>query len=294
MAFKQYMKKLAALIAAAAALLCGCTGKESSTQPESLSAPEVTGTFTVKVFNVGKADAMVLQTENTVTVLDTGLKGDGKPIEKYLTAQGIDTINNLIITHFDKDHVGGAARLVNRMTIENIYVPDYESEGEDYESFLEKVSEKNLTLNRLPAKSVKEWTSDDVAFRMYAANEAYYGKDEENDYSIVLYAVHGENTYLFAGDAESARQQEIMALGLGHADFLKFPYHGNYLPTTEQFLDSCTPDYAVICCSEKEDADPSTVETLKKRGVHAYYTTAGDSTFVSDGKTITVTEGTAA
>ena len=78
-----------------------------------------------------------------------------------------------------------------------------------------------------------------------------------------------------------------MALGIGQVDFLKFPYHGNYLPDTEAFLDSFKPAYTVVCCSKQEDADPSTVETLEKRGIKAYYTKDGNLTLVSDGKTIT-------
>ena len=287
---KKHFPKLAALLAAAMTALCGCQGSSSqlTSQAESLPVQEVTGTFSVTAFNVGKADALVLQTEHTVTVVDTGLKGDGKTVEKYLTAQGISKIDNLIITHFDKDHVGGAARLCNRMEITNIFVPDYESELVEYQDFMEKVQEKNLTLTRLPMKDARTWTADDVTFKMYAANETDYGKNEENDFSIALYAVHGEKKFFFAGDAEDARMQEMMDYGIGKVDFLKFPYHGNYLPNTEAFLDAFQPDYTVVCCSEKEDADPSTVETLKKRGIQTHYTKDGNVTYLSDGKTITV------
>ena len=120
-----------------AALLCGvltwlsasaCTA-DPAQKPD--NAPNVTGNVTVTALDVGKADALIVQTQNTVTVIDTGNKGDGKKIEKFLTKQGIDTVDTLIITHFDKDHVGGAARLVNRMKIGTIYVPDYTSESEE-------------------------------------------------------------------------------------------------------------------------------------------------------------------
>ena len=281
------LKKLAAVCASAAMLFAsGCT--QSSTAPtNSVEAPPTTGTFTVTAIDVGKADALVLQTANTVTVIDAGNKGDGKYIDKLLAAQGIDTIDTLIITHFDKDHVGGATRLVNRLNVKTIYLPDYTSESDEYNDFMDKVSEKGITPTVLAAKSTKTWTDDDVTYQMYAAQQTSYGKNEENDYSIVLYAVHGENTYLFTGDAEASRQAEIMDLKLGKVKFLKYPYHGNYLPTTEAFLAACDPKIAVVCCSKSEYADPSTVETLQKRGVETYYTCdSGTVTFVSDGKTI--------
>ena len=135
-----------------------------------------------------------------------------------------------------------------------------------------------------------DWAPDDIACTVYASERDNYGRDEENDFSLVMYMQHGENTFLFTGDAEDPRQQEIMALGLGKVDFLKFPYHGNYLSTTENFLNSVKPKYAVICCSNQEYADPSTVQTLKDRGVAAYFTPDGTVTAVSDGKSITVTQ----
>lgn len=279
-------KKLTALLLGAITLLtaAGCTQSSGSQEPE--SGIPVTGDLTVTALNVGKADALVLQTQNAVTVIDTGNKGDGKQIEKFLTNQGIDTIDNLIITHFDKDHVGGAARVINRLTVKNVYVPDYTSDSDEYNSFIEKIGETQTPLTAMAAKSQTEWQADDARFTLYAPQETFYGKDEENDFSLVLYVQHGSNTLLFAGDAENARQQEIMDLKLGDVDFLKVPYHGNYMKTTEAFLDACNPKVAVVCCSEKENADPSTVETLQKRGIETYYTYQGTVTVVSDGKAL--------
>lgn len=252
----------------------------------------VTGNVTVTAFDVGKADALVVQTENTVTVIDTGNNGDGKDIEKFLTAQGIDTVNTLIITHFDKDHVGGAARLVNRMKVETVYVPDYRSDSKDYIRMIEKASEKQTPVMKIPMRETVRWQSDDASFTLYAAKEVFYGNNEENDFSLCLYMGHGDNTFLFPGDAEEARQNELMQLKLGAVTFLKFPYHGNYLPTTEAFLDAFQPKTAVICCSDKEFADSAAVDTLEKRGVDAYYTNNGTVTVVSDGSTLICTQET--
>lgn len=285
------LKKTAALFAALTVLtLTGCAGgavQSSTPQPE---APAVTGNVTVTVFDVGKADAMVIQTENSVTVIDAGNKGDGKYIDKFLTNQGIDTVDLLLITHFDKDHVGGASRVINKLNVKQVLVPNYESGIDEYTSFVEKIEETETPVTKLDFGASYDWAPDDIVCTVYASERDNYGRDEENDFSLVMYMQHGENTFLFTGDAEDPRQQEIMALGLGKVDFLKFPYHGNYLSTTEQFLDTFDPKYTVVCCSEKEYADPNTVETLEKRKIEAYYTCDGNVTVVSDGKTLTCSQ----
>ena len=284
------LKKTAALLAAVTVLsLTGCAGgtAQSASEPE---APAVTGNVTVTAFNVGKADALVIQTQNTVTVIDAGNKGDGKVIDKFLTAQGIDTVDLMIITHFDKDHVGGASRVINKLNVKEVLVPDYTSEIDEYKSFIEKAEETETTVTPLAFGSSREWSPDDTIGTIYASEKDNYGRDEENDFSLVLYMRHGDNKFLFAGDAEDPRQQEIINLNLGKVDFLKFPYHGNYMPTTERFLDACDPKYTVVCCSEKEYADPNTVETLEKRKIETYYTCDGNVTAVSDGKTLTCSQ----
>lgn len=279
-------KKLTALLLGALALtgLTACDG--SSPHPSDNHGTVATDPVTVTAFDVGKADAFVVQTAGSVTVIDTGNKGDGKQIEKFLTAQGIGRIDTLIITHFDKDHIGGAARLVNRMEIGDIYVPGYECSAEDYLNFIEKTEEKQLAVTVVPLRDEISWRADDAAFKLYAANEPFYGNNEENDFSLALLIQHGTNSFLFAGDAEDARQRELMALGIAPVTFLKYPYHGNYLPCTEEFLDTFQPQTAVVCCSKKEFADPSTVETLEKRGIETYYTNNGTVTIVSDGETL--------
>ena len=285
------LKKTAALFSALAVLsLSGCAGGTEPTGSSVPDAPAVTGDVTITAFNVGKADALVIQTANTVTVIDAGNKGDGKYIDKFLTKQGIDTVDLMIITHFDKDHVGGASRVINKLTVNEVIVPNYESEIDEYKSFIEKAEETETKVTPLDFGSKYEWNPDDAVCTLYAAEKDNYGRDEENDFSLVLYMQHGENTFLFAGDAEDPRQQEIMKLGLGKVDFLKFPYHGNYLPTTEAFLDAFAPKYTVVCCSEKEYADPNTVETLEKRKIETYYTCDGNVTVVSDGKSLTCTQ----
>ncbi len=282
-------KKLTAMLLGVLTLLSAsaCTQQPESQQTNALL---VTGNVTLTAFNVGKADALVLQTQNTVTVIDTGNKGDGKKIDKFLSKQGIDTVDTLIITHFDKDHVGGAARLVNKMNIKEIFVPDYQTESEEYDSFIEKVQETDTLMTVMNPKNTFNWTGDDAAFSLYSSEQEYYGKNEENDFSLVLFVQHGKNKMLFAGDAENARMKEIIGLHLGNVDLLKFPYHGNYLASTEDFLDACNPKVSIVCCSEKENADPSTVETLQKRGVETYYTYQGDVTVVSDGKTLSCSQ----
>ena len=88
----------------------------------------------VYCFSAGKADAMLLYTDNSAVLIDTGRKGFGKEILAYLEAEGISSLDKMIITHFDKDHVGGAAKLLHNIPIGEVLQSNYPKESEEYES----------------------------------------------------------------------------------------------------------------------------------------------------------------
>ena len=73
---------------------------------------------------VGKAYTIVLHANIYTILIDTGFKNRGKELVEILSNQGIDTIDCIIPTNFDKDHAGGASKVIKvvsdgkRLTIE--------------------------------------------------------------------------------------------------------------------------------------------------------------------------------
>ena len=59
-------------------------------------------------FSVGKADALLIRTDDAAIMIDTGENGDGEELVAHLLMLGIDRLDLLILTHYDKDHIGGA------------------------------------------------------------------------------------------------------------------------------------------------------------------------------------------
>lgn len=260
-------------------ILCSCQNADIS----KISAPDVTGSFYVSILDIGKADAIILRTENHTVVIDCGEKGDGKDVLSCLAENNIESIDYLFITHFDKDHVGGAAKVINGISIGEIITPDYEGTNDEYTQFVEAVSENNMTLTSLTENIT--FTLDDVLFEVYPPMKSSYQEDD-NDYSLVISVTHGENKFLFAGDAETERLKELInQLDLEHA-FLKVPHHGRYNTMTKSFLTSVNPKYAVITCSEKNPAEDEVLNILDGLGCEVYQTVNGNVEAVSDGKTI--------
>lgn len=274
------IKKLAALLFSsviAVSALFSCSSKDS--------VPKDAKDLTVTFFDVGKADAIVLQTETGTVVIDTGEKGDGKKISNLLNENGTSVIDYLIITHFDKDHVGGAAKLLNNFEVRNVLTPNYEGTTDEYDKYCKILGEKNIQPTKL-TEDIK-FTLDDAEFTVYAPKKDFYGDDDENDFSLVTKVVHHKNTLLFTGDAMEQRLDEIM--DIGRCTLLKVPYHGRKLNNFDDFLGKVKPKCAVVCTSAAEFSGKMQ-DLLKKHKIATYATCFnGSITAVSNGSSISFT-----
>ena len=88
--------------------LSGCSPqKEGGPVDEQEEASGVRVTF----FDVGKGDAILVETASHAVLIDSGYDDTKEIILDYMEKQEISSLDYLVITHFDKDHVGGADRV---------------------------------------------------------------------------------------------------------------------------------------------------------------------------------------
>lgn len=241
----------------------------------------------VRFFNAGKADACLLKTPNSSVLIDTGKNKFGKELVRYLEEKGISEIDVLFITHFDKDHVGGADKVLEEITVHQIYEPDYVSDAKQYTRYREAVEASGTQIAVLRENIAFEL--DGVKYVVDVANQTDYGEDEENDFSLVIGAYMGDVSLLFAGDAENPRLGELLSEGLAHFDVLKVPHHGRAEKLSAQFFHAVTPDYSVITSDEDELEEDDVVFMLSQYG-QVYLTRLGDVVMTTDGKTISAVQ----
>lgn len=259
-------------------LLTGCSGV-TTMQDDNLI---------VHAFKVGKADSLLVTQQGKAILIDAGEEDDGEKIVSYLQAQNIEKLDALIITHFDKDHVGGADYIVKALDIEHIYVPNYESDSKQTREFLEAVEEKQLTLETI---SENQKLSVGMAKgEIYPPKQLNFNGD--NDQSLVIRLHYGDTSFLFAGDIEAPRIAELLAdasIAVPHT-FLKVPHHGRFNKQTTALMEAVQPEYALITSSDKNPEHPETVAALEAVDAQIFTTRSGDVEFSSDGEKIKVKE----
>ncbi len=256
-------------------LLAGCT-QSSNNGIEPLS---------VNLLKVGKADAIIVQSGDAVMVIDTGEEDDGEELVDFLKSRGVCQIDALIITHFDKDHVGGADTLVEQMDITNIYVPAYKGTHTEYIDFLCAMEAKGLEATELNEPIEFDLADAKILVEPPLSYEPAPGElENDNNFSLITTIVHGENRLIFMGDAEKHRiRQWLDTPSAVDCDFLKVPHHGVYNTALQDLLTAVSPEYAAICSSQKNPAELKTLELLKKHGAEVFQTKDGNIIVISDG-----------
>ena len=274
---------LSAILLTAALLFTSCE-KNEKTQTE---IPTAENTFEFTIMKAGQADAIIMQTANHSIILDCGEKDDGDEVVEFLQERGISSVDYIFITHFDKDHVGGFPEIMENVTASNIIVPNYTGNNDEYEAYLETVAAQNLGITVLSEDT--HIVIDDVLFQISVPKKKAYAEGD-NDFSLVMSVTHGENTFLFAGDAEKERLAEVLSeFGTQH-DFLKVPHHGKHNSNTKRFINTVKPKYAVITDSDKNPASTKTASYLASLKTEVYSTKDGDVKVTSDGKEIKITQ----
>ena len=237
------------------------------------------------VLSVGKADATLLWGDGFAVLIDAGESEDADKILAFLARRGIRRLDALILSHYDKDHVGGAAGVLRGIEVGAIYGTYQTKESAEYDAYLTAASEAGLS--PVIVRETTTLTFSALSLSLLPPKATEYGEKESNNSSLFVRAVYGDTALLFAGDAQEARIAELNEGDGLECDFLKAPYHGSPVENLPHLLSLSRPRYAALTCSQKNPEDAGKVRMLEEAGATVYLTRCGNVYLYSDGKTLT-------
>lgn len=267
--------KIIACLTAIAMILClaaGCGVRPEGPAETSGETPNASAsTLNLWCFQAGKADAFLLWNEAGAVLIDTGESGFGKTILEKLAELGIERLDYLIVTHFDKDHVGGAKKILSEIPVGTVIQSNCPKEGADaYEKYVAEL--ERCGIQPVTLRQELSFCLGDTSFLVNPPACEHYEKDESNNSSLIVSVTHANSSLLFCGDAENLRLAEFLETDPGRFDLVKLPHHGRYQSTLKSLLESTQPSWAVITSSEDEPEDAETMELLSDYGVNALLT----------------------
>lgn len=258
----------------------------TSTQTAYGSA-EVTEDLTVHFLDIGQGDCTLLTQGEHAMLIDAGDNDQGTKVQSYLEYLGISSLDYLVLTHPDADHIGGADVVIYKFDCNTILMPERKADTRTYDDVIQAMKSKNYTA--IHPEVGDTYAFGESSFTILSPAKNY---QDSNDCSIVLRLTHGSNTFLFTGDAEEEAETDMLASGMDlSADVLKVGHHGSHTSTSDAFLDAVAPTYAVISCETGNSYGHPHAETLNKlraAGVQMFRTDdQGTITVTSDGSTLT-------
>lgn len=245
---------------------------------------------TVVFPQIGSADAALLITDSATVLIDTGEKNDGDELLELLEVYNRDTVDLLLISHYDKDHVGGAAEVLSGCTVKRVIGSTSPKDSAEMEAYRTALQESGLT-EEIPTSPLTV-TLGDLTLEIDPPQKSIYTEDQSNNSSTVVSVHYQDTDFLFTGDAMAERTPEFaLSLPDQSYDLIKIPHHGRDTETVSELLPTLKPGAAaVITSSKKEPEAPALLDLLKTSDIMPYLTRQGDVTVISDGKTLTITQ----
>ncbi len=243
---------------------------------------------TFGILKIGKADCIVINTGTKVVMIDTGESENISDIEEYMEYNNYTQIDTLILTHYDKDHIGGASEIISRYDVDTVIETRYTDNTGIYMNYHNVISQKGVTLKKLTQDFSFKY--DSCEFEISIPQKTKYSEKNDNNLSLIVSMKCGEKQFLFCGDAMELRLDEFINENQTTYDFIKLPYHGNYLDNYEKFLNSTNPSSVAITDSKKNPASGETLSVLYQRDIQIYETRDGEIQVFTDGKKLQISQ----
>ena len=248
--------------------------------------PPPTG-LRVSFLDVGQGDAILLQVPQGAILVDQG------PPEADVVGQleelAVDDLAAVVLTHPQRDHVGGAAAVLAQTDVELVLDPRLAAESPDQEAALAVARRRGVRV--VPARAGRAFRLGNLRLEVLLPDGPGTPGDDPNNHAVVLVATYGSIDTLLTADAEAGVTAPLRPPPV---EILKVAHHGSDDPRLGELLARVRPRVAVISVGAQNDyghPDPDTLTTLARVPGLALYRTDEDGRVVveSDGRSFSVT-----
>ena len=257
----------------------------------SLSPQEI---LTVAVLDVGQGDSIYIRSPSGVEIVIDG--GRGSSLLRELPKQmsfGDRTIDAIIATHPDEDHIGGLVDLVPRYRILHFIEPGIFKDTAVARALQAEVDAAGIARSRGYRGMWLDLGGGvrlDILFPDFDVSEL--ASDKTNEGGIVARLTYASTSMLFMADVSTPVENHLVEIEGEHlaSDILKVGHHGSKYSSGESFLSIVAPQFAIISVGQNRYGHPTeeAIERIRAEGAELLRTDEeGTIVFTSDGTNFT-------
>ena len=240
----------------------------------------------VTFLDVGQGDATLLQVPQGSMLVDQG--PPEADVARQLRRFGIRDLSLLLLTHPQRDHVGGAAGVLSSTRVGVVLDPRLASSVPEERAALAEAKEQSVPV--VTARPGLEYAIGRLRVRVLWPDGPGVPSEDPNLRAVVCLVSYGETDVLLGADAESP---VLLPLRLPPVEVLKVSHHGSADAQLPALLEDLRPRVAVISAGEGNTYGHPTPETLAALdaapGLAVYRTDRdGAVTIESDGRRLSV------
>lgn len=250
----------------------------------------------IHFLDVGEGDAIFLQSEKENALIDAGNLITGYKVAEYLKEQKVKKIDHLIVTHPHPDHFGGVFFILQMFDVDKVYDNGQKFHPEDMLDFyrwyeeLFRQRENYMVLKAGDILTIGDWNLEviwppeppeyfpdfnisSLAIKVYPVRK---GGEISNGVKAATTTVNDSFSCLLAGDIIMPAENELLRRGIDlKSEVLKVGHHGSAEATSDEFLQTVSPEIAIISVNKDNIRGypaKETIEKLEKANIRIYRT----------------------
>lgn len=259
----------------------------------------------VMFLDVGQGDSILIRSgEGSYGLIDTGgtvqfgraneawrqrrdpYEVGKKTVVPLLKQRGVRSLDFLLLTHLDQDHIGGAEAVIASIPVKRLIFNGSLKPDKTVDRLFRLAESRHIPIFAASEGLSWRWDRSATLQVLYpeAASEPEIPEvDDQNDRSVVTLLTLYGRTFLLPGDLEAAGERKVLASMKADeekkktikVDVLKAGHHGSKTSTTDEWLDGWHPAEAVISVGLNNiygHPNSAVLERIESRNIPLYRT----------------------
>lgn len=230
--------------------------------------------------DVGQGQSVILKSGTEFSLVDCGSgsswRDAGCDAADQLQTMGCRSLDRVILTHFDDDHINGVEHLLARMDVKTLTAP--ETDGPARDAVLDLAAVYGVAVETVTEETTLPF--GDAELTIFPP----LGTGGSNELGLTVLATAGENDFLVTGDMERATEKKLIeTYNLPDIEVLMAGHHGSKGSTSEELLEAVTPETVIISVGSNSYGHPAedTLRRLARAGCAVYRTDHHGTVYLS-------------